>query len=289
MLLIVTKISFFFTSCLSLVCVCVQLAAELLLTSDVTVNFPLLKPLSAEHGTSNGGGVAMERSHISSGNVLTGEQNRLATSSSSPPSSSSAAASASLFGGPSLTLNASSALADLQEGNGGGSHPSSGDVTLSLYSFFADVFGERLCVRLSSHDRYKDLHRDTRRRMCEEHKNTLLEALPEVDNQMVTRSVDRFLEREGFKAVTVQRPRKSPPPPSSSQPRGCYGDREPWTFSLPRTVLPVTENPLEKGGWSEGQVGAGRESVQHVVKGPRVRDQGQSRRLPPVNVGGIWL
>ena len=217
----------------------------------------------------------MEQRHVS-GNDLTEGQTRLASSSS--------ATATGLFGGSSLTLTSSSVLeTDLQDRFVGG-QPSHSNTIPSLYCFFAEVFGERLCVRLSAHHQYKDLSHHTRITV-EEQKNQLLETLPEPDSLVVTGAMDRFLEREGFKAITVHLPRKSPPPPSASHSRGCYGSRQPWTFSLPQTVLPVTENPLEK----EGQVGGVKGNLQHVVKGPLLRRRERSRRLPPVDVGGTWL
>ena len=118
--------------------VSLQLTAELLLTTDASL--PLLKPLSAECCSSTRS-VGTGRGLISPSNdVVMDHSSRLASSSAPGPG---------LFGSPSLSLHPASVLeGDLQDSTRG-KQAKSKDSSVSLYNFFADLFGEGLSIRLS--------------------------------------------------------------------------------------------------------------------------------------------
>ena len=210
-----------------------------------------------------------------SNDVAMDHSSRLASSSAPGPG---------LFGSPSLSLHPASVLeGDLQDSTRG-KQAKSKDSSVSLYNFFADLFGEGLSIRLSAHHRYKAQGQP--KPIPEESKTAGQTISIQQQEEMVVKAVDRFLEREGFKSTHVQLPCRKTPRPSSSHRRSAHGGRAPWTFPLPQLILPVSENPLEREGHRRRDPQGG---CQRVIKGPCVKEKGNRKNVPLMDVGGAWL
>jgi len=213
---------------------------------------------------------------------------RLVPASSAPGASSASggAAPGGLFlGGPSLTLHSASVLEnDLQETAGSRSRAKSRDALVSLYGYFADLFGEGLSVRLASHDRYKEW--GPSKSFQREARYVVNSQSSKRNEEMVNKATDKFFEREGFKPVRVKLPSREPPPPSKSCHQAASGERTPWTFPLPQVILPVSENPLEKEQQTPRVVQSG---GQRVIKGPRMKKKSCGRNISFMDVGAAWI
>lgn len=111
------------------------------------------------------------------------------------------------------------------------------DVT--FYDFLVDIFGERLSLKLAGHQRFQTAPAATAPIESEEAEKSS-KRNSSAPNEGPLRN---FLSREGFKPSKVQLPQKMPQlrplPPS-------IGGRPSWTFALPKTMLPVHSNVLEK-------------------------------------------
>ena len=172
---------------------------------------------------------------------------------------------------------------DLQETAGSRSRIKSKDALVSLYGYFADLFGEGLSVRLASHDQYKGWgpskppHKGAGR-------YSIKSPPDKKSEEIASRAADRFFEREGFKPAHVQLPSRKPLAPSMSHQHAASGGRTPWTFPLPQAMLPVSENPLEKKRAVQ-QNGRG----QRVIKGPRIKGESQRRDFSLMDVGTAWI
>ena len=104
----------------------------------------------------------------------------------------------------------------------------------TLYGFLFDLFGESLGLRLAVHE---TLRKDVSvAQTSEPHPQ---QAPSNHDIRHVNRSLVQFLSKEGFKPVKVDLPYYLPPP------RLMYGERQSWSFSIPRFVLPVRGNALD--------------------------------------------
>ena len=111
------------------------------------------------------------------------------------------------------------------------------DVT--LYDFLVEIFGERLSLKLAGHQGFQTMRATTGPIEPEESEKTS-KRNSSAPNEGPLRN---FLSREGFRTSKVQLPQKMPQPrplPPSIGGRPC------WTFALPKTVLPVHSNVLEK-------------------------------------------
>lgn len=104
----------------------------------------------------------------------------------------------------------------------------------TLYGFLFDLFGESLGLRLAVHETLKkDIP------VAQTRETHPQQAPSSHDIRYVNRSLVQFLSKEGFKPVKVDLPYYLPPP------RPAYGERQIWTFNIPRFVLPVQGNVLE--------------------------------------------
>ena len=116
----------------------------------------------------------------------------------------------------------------------------------SLYDYLADLFGERLSLRLSGHQKFatqppstvakkpSDTQPASKITNPEEKMGRKI-APPPSDDKLLG-----FLKREGFKSIRVDTHMRIPPPRASQHPYQFSPG-----FSLPRTVLPVQSNVLE--------------------------------------------
>lgn len=120
-------------------------------------------------------------------------------------------------------------------GDGGDAVETSSDEP-TLYAFLFDLFGESLSLRLAGHEALKKKPSATQ--VSEPHPQ---QSPTSKDIRHVNRTLVLFLSHEGFKPIKVDLPCYLPPQ------RPAYGERPPWTFSIPRFVLPVQGNALERG------------------------------------------
>ena len=242
---------------------------EVLLTSEVQVVMPSAKDPSSSSSTGHGKGgqPPLPPSHEAS----IGRSSSLA----------GGGEASSLFGSSSLTLSAvesSSVLGEMSEAG----RPVSMEgrlptpPPLSLYQFLFEIFGERLTLRLLSH------HRD--HTLSHKKPPTIPEPTTKIDLiKHTNKALERFLNREGYRSIHVQLPQKAPPPPSA--PRGYYKGRDPWTFSIPRSLLPVPANVLEQRKRRKSSI----QQRRRIVKGMCVGQRRRSRQLLPLDVGSLWI
>lgn len=169
---------------------------------------------------------------------------------------------------------------------------------LTLYDYLADVIGEGLSLSLS----VPTHNGEPGTPLNPYPSKTSPENLKVDGSKRTTRSLEAFLSGEGFRPIRIQLPQRPPPPPSI--PRGYYKGREPWTFGLPQSVLPIGGNILEqkdrdkrrskRGGRGIPQEPRHDKDRQGVVKGacPGQRRRcrlGQHLQQCPVNMGSLWI
>ena len=145
----------------------------------------------------------------------------------------------------------------------------------TLYDYLMDLFGERLSLRLVGHLTDKTLHSSVKPL------STQNQAKDPYHHSRGNRSLILFLSQEGFKPVKVDLPHRVVPP---RIPPGQYIGRQPCTFSIPRSVLPVRGNALES---HKKRHRTERPAPPPVVKGRgygRKKDGGQS-----VDISSSWI
>lgn len=156
---------------------------------------------------------------------------------------------------------------------------------LTLYDYLAEVIGEGLTLSLTPNARLVEAEKV-------KPNATIPKTLPELSKTATSKhtasSLERFLGREGFRPIRVQLPLRVPPPPSV--PRGYYKGRDPWTFHVPQTLLPVSGNVLEKKQRSRSHrklhPAAGK---QGVMKGPHAGHHKHYRHQGYVNIATSWI
>ena len=111
----------------------------------------------------------------------------------------------------------------------------------TLYGFLFDLFGESLCLRLAGCEFVSASPPPPPPASQGSEPSPQLAAPTSKDINSVNRFVSQFLSREGFKPIKIDLPYYLP------QPRRSYGGHSQWTFSVPRFVLPVQGNALERG------------------------------------------
>lgn len=152
---------------------------------------------------------------------------------------------------------------------------------VTLYDYLVDLIGEGLTLSLSAtaHQHAMDLPLKAPRptKSCPD--------TPRTDTSYNNRLLENFLSREGFRPIRVQLPQRPAPPPSV--PRGYYKGREPWTFNVPQSVLPVRTNILTQR----------RQKIApppHVLQGGVVKGRctGHHRcytQNPSMNIDSNWI
>lgn len=108
---------------------------------------------------------------------------------------------------------------------------------ITLYDYLVELIGESLILSLSAAARQHTVGRPLK-----PHLPKACPDMPRTNASNSNRSLETFLSREGFRPIHVQLPQRPAPPPSV--PRGYYKGREPWTFNVPQSVLPVHANVL---------------------------------------------
>ncbi len=129
--------------------------------------------------------------------------------------------------------------------------------TLTLYEYLEDLFGEALVMLLLAQitGASSSSLQPASRRMGTDTQGTLSSS----SYDAINRSLDNHLRREGFKPIRVPLPQISPQPSVKSRHRG----RKVMAFTLPRSGLPVSGNPLA-GGRSDS---SRRQEEQKIVRG----------------------
>lgn len=162
--------------------------------------------------------------------------------------------------------------------------PISSSSSLTLYDHVAELLGEGLILSLSipAHTVSSTSATPSAPPRPPRAKTSPIGSSSEV-SEHVTRSLDNFLKREGFRPARTSLHRATPPTP-----RGYYRMVQP--FAMPRLLLPVQGNVLEQRGRPPHTQPQGHA---RIVKGAWpghrrhyiMRDQSEC----PVDIGSSWL
>lgn len=249
------------------------------------------------------GGVGGHASPPSYGDVMprVSVTNRMAAANGGIVSGSGLAAAEenTIFGNATLSFGAA---VDSVEGEKSPTHikphPSSSSSSshLTLYEHLAEVMGEGLTLSLAVPAHMGVTESGPTHKPPPPLKSPTTDAtsLNQDAIKHVTRSLEGFLSKEGFRPVRVPLPQRAPPPPSI--PRGYYQGRDPVTFSVPQSLLPVQGNVLEQLERGRGK-GRGNQFSQQghggIVKGvwPGHRRHYITKQPSncPVDMSSLWL
>lgn len=160
-------------------------------------------------------------------------------------------------------------------GVGGADDDSASSDTPTLYGFLFDLFGESLSLRLSHYNTFRT-------------SSTLSEASTphsgpsSRDVRQTNKAVAQFLSREGFKPIRVDLPYYLPPHRSEHQHSSS-------SFSVPRFLLPVQGNALERGMriGLEQRMGMGHQSLRKGASSSYRRRTHKLRHT--FDIGSLWI
>ena len=119
-----------------------------------------------------------------------------------------------------------------------------GKETPTLYDYLVDIFGERLSLRLASHDGYRP-----QAPAAEAGTNKsgggggVEERTSPKQHSGDDHALMDFLSQEGFRTARIQLPQKQAPPIRPHPPH--YMGRPLYSFPIPASCLPVQSNVLD--------------------------------------------